>query len=188
MAPITPVGVPSQLIAGDTLLFRVSYGDFPVSEGWTLSMTLAGVGTLQSEAGEITNDGSVTWTVTIPASRTRTLAAKAGVYRWFHYMTGSGSYAGRRYTVAEGRIEVVQNPADAADGDFQYQEEKDLAVVEAKLAGRLADDLQMYMIRGRQVSLIPYKDLVAERARLKRAVYRLRTGHAMPSVRVTLHA
>lgn len=188
MAPITPVGVPSQLIAGDTLLFSVSYGDFPVSEGWTLSMTLAGVGTLQTESGEITEDDGTTWTVTIPASRTRTLAAKPGVYRWFHYMTGSGSYSGRRYTVAEGRIEVLLNPADAADGDFQFQEEKDLAVVEARLAGRLTDDMQAYTIRGRQVVLIPYQELVAERARLKRAVWKLRNpGLAMPVLRRVYH-
>lgn len=188
MAPVTPVGVPGSLIAGDTLLFSVSYGDYPVSEGWLLSMSLVGAGTIQTTAGEITEDDGVTWTVTVPASRTAELNANPGVYRWFHYMTGSASFAGRRYTVAEGRIEILANPAQAQNGAFQAQCEKDLAVVEAAIAGRLGDDMQAYTIRGRQVVLIPVKELIAERSRLKREVWRFRNkGKAMPVLQRVYH-
>jgi hypothetical protein len=159
MAPVTPVGVPATLVAGDTLLFSVSYGDFPVSEGWLLSMSIVGAGQLQTTAGEITEDDGVTWTVTVPASRTATLNSQPGVYRWFHYMTGSGSYAGIRYTVAEGRIEILANPAQAQNGDFRFQEEKDLEVIDAAIAGRITDDMKAYTIRGRQVVMLELSEL-----------------------------
>ena len=169
------------------MLFDVAYGDYPISEGWTLSLSFVGKGTLQTETAEVTEDDTK-WTVLVPASRTATLNNTPGVYQWFAYMTGSGSYAGRKYTVDEGRIEVRANPRQAANGDFQAQCEKDLEVVLAKLSGRLTDDMQAYTIRGRQVQLIPYKELVAEASRLKREVWRFRNpGKAMPTLRFEYH-
>jgi hypothetical protein len=187
MAPVTPTGVPGQVVAGDTLVFELSYGDYPISEGWVLSMSFVGKGALQTETAEVTEDDAK-WTVLIPATRTAILHSNPGAYRWFAYMTGAGAYAGQKYTVAEGRIEVLANPRQAQDGDFQAQCEKDLAVVEAAIAGRLADDMQAYTIRGRQVVMIPVKELVAERSRLKREVWRFRNpGAAMPVLRRVYH-
>lgn len=188
MAPVTPTGVPDTIVAGDTLLFYVpTYSGYPISEGWTPSYAFVGKGTLHTESGELTSDGS-RYTCLVPATRTITLDAKAGVYAWYLFMTGSGDYAGRRYRVDEGRIEVQTNPANALDGDFQAQCEKDLAVIEAKIANRLSDDLKAYTIRGRQVVLMEPRELFAERSRLKREVWRLRNpGRAMPSYKVTLN-
>jgi hypothetical protein len=173
MAPITPVGVPAQIVAGDTVKFTVSYSDYPISESWTLAIRLAGAAVLEWDAAWLTDDGNV-WTVTIPATKTQTLNSSPGVYRWFADVTGSGAYAGEKYTVADGTIVVTANPRQAQNGDFQSQEEKDLAVVEAAIANNLTDGMKAYTIKGRQVVLMDHSELLAERSRLKRAVWRLK--------------
>jgi hypothetical protein len=181
MAPTTPIGVPSELVCGDTLQFYVpSYGDYPISEGWTPTYSFVGAGVLQTQSSELTNDGA-TWTCLVPAARTITLDSKEGAYQWYLFFTGSGAHAGKRYRADEGRITVKADPSNALDGDFQAQCEKDLAVVEAKIADRLTDDLKAYTIRGRQVVLMEPSELFAERSRLKREVWRLKNpGKAMP--------
>ena len=188
MAPTTPTGVPAQIVAGDTLLFYVpSYGSFPISEGWTPSYSFVGKRVLQTESSELTEDGNQ-WTCTVPIARTITLDSKAGVYEWHLFMTGSGDYAGQRYEVDSGKIEVLTNPANALDGDFQAQCEKDLAVVEAAIAGRLADDMKAYTIRGRQVVLLDLSELTTERARLKREVWKLKNpGRGIPVLQRVYH-
>lgn len=182
MAPVTPYGVPDQFIVGDTLLFQIAFGDYPSSEGWTLAFTFAGAKTLHTEVSEVSSSGT-THTVTVPATRTTLLSP--GVYRWFAYATGSGTYAGRRHLAGEGRCEVRANPATAQDNELQEQVEKDLAIVRAAKTGRLTDEMASYMIRGRQVVLLSYTDLVKEERRLERALWRLKhPGRAWPAVKV----
>lgn len=182
MAPVVPLGVPAELTAGDTLKFQVTYATYPVSEGWTLSFVLAGAGVLRSVSTEITNDGGVTWIVTIPASRTATLTK--GSYSWFAFMTGSGTYVGVRQQIDQGRITVLQDPALAAPGDLQAQCEKDLAAVQAVKSGRITDDIQSYVIGGRQVTAIPFTELLALERSLKLQVWKFQhPGQAFPVVR-----
>jgi hypothetical protein len=187
MAPVTPTGVPAQIVAGDTLLFDVSFGDFPASESWTLAFEFAGAGRLTTTAGEVVNDGAK-YTVTVPATRTIELDSKPGVYRCFATLTGTGSYAGRKYTLEQRTVEVISDPSNAAAGDFQAQCEKDLAVVEAAYSGQLADGMKSYTIRGRQVVLFDRAELAAERSRLKREVWKLKNkGSGIPVLRRYYH-
>lgn len=189
MAPLTPLGVPAQIVAGDTLLFDVpTYSGFPASESWTPSYTFAGKGVLHTAASEVTSDGS-TYTVLVPASRTIELDSKAGVYEWHLFMTGSGAYANRRYEVDSGRVTVLSNPATAVDGDFQAQCEKDLEVLEAAYSGQLTDTMKAYTIRGRQVVLWERSEVRAEIARLKREVWKLKNpGAGMPVLKRSWYA
>jgi hypothetical protein len=187
MAPVTPIGVPAQIVAGDTLLFDVSFSDFPASESWTLAFEFAGAGRLTTLEAEVVNDGSK-YTVTVPASRTITLDSRPGVYRCFATLTGTGAYAGRKYTLEQRTVEVLSNPSTAQDGEFQAQCEKDLAVVEAAIAGQIADGMKSYTIRGRQVVLFDRAELAAERSRLKREVWRLKNpSNGLPVLRRHYH-
>lgn len=184
MAPVVPSDVPSTLRAGDSLHFTATFPDYPVSEGWSLSYVLRGIGQLDTSATEITaGDTGVDWDVLIAADRTQVL--DAGTYTWFAVMTGSGDTDGLRNIVAEGRIVVTANPLDADAGDFRAQCEKDLEVVQAALASRLTDDMQSYMIGGRQVVLIPIRELYAIETRLKRQVWKLQhPGESFPKIRL----
>lgn len=169
MAPTTPTGVPASLAAGDSWLWQQSYGDFPVSEGWTLSYRFRGAAVLDTASSHLTSSGE-TWTVTIPATLTADLPP--GNYAWTASMTGSGAYAGRVHTAETGVLEVTRNLALAQDGDAQTWEEKALAAIEAVLTNQITDAVASYMIGGRQVVTIPLGELRALRASLKRAVSR----------------
>jgi hypothetical protein len=189
MAPVLITGVPSEIVAGDTLTFYVpTYGDFPISEGWTPSYSFVGAGVLQTTAGEITSDGSK-WTVLVPATRTITLDSKEGSYEWHLFFTGSGAYSGQRFEAASGRITVSPDPTNAQDGDFQEQCEKDLAALEAVAAGQITDTIKAYTIRGRQVVLWDKSEIRAEIGRLKREVWKLRNPNSgLPVLRRTWYA
>lgn len=181
MAPTTPKGEPSSVVAGDSWLWEVSYQDYPSSEGWALSYTFRGAGSLDTTAGEVVVSSDV-WTVHIPASRTADLGA--GAYRWAAYMTGSGSYAGRRHEVARGVVTVVANAALATDGALQSSDERILAAIEAALEGRITDDVQMTQINGRLVTNIPILELQRLRGIYERRVWKLRNPGRQPVQRV----
>lgn len=182
MAPVIQAGLPSDLLAGDSLVWTASFPEYPQSEGWTLSYAFRGLGTLDTTAAEVVAGDNGSWTITIPGARTAPLPA--GTYQWFALQTGSGAYAGRRDTAATGRLNIALDPADAAAGDYRAQCEKDLDAVRAVRSGRITDDLQSYLIAGRQVILIPIKELLMLESRLVREVWRLRNpGVAFPRIR-----
>lgn len=170
MAPTIPTSEPVEARAGDTWTWKRSFSEYPVSEGWTLSYHFAGVDVLPSQGGWITNDGTATWTVAIPAASTAPLVA--GTYQWAAFMTGSGTYAGRRDTVAIGTTIVLPNLATAAAGELRFTEEAQLEAIESVISGRITRDVQRVMIGSQQVDKIPIKDLFAIRDRLKRAIWR----------------
>lgn len=186
MAPTTPLGVPTTAAAGDTWLWTASYGDYPVSEGWTLSYRFRGASILDTSSSHLTNDGA-TWTATIPATLTADLTP--GNYAWSAVMTGSGSYAGRLHTAETGVLQVTRNLSLAAEGDGQTWEERTLSVIESVLTNKVTDDVAMYMIGTRQVLAIPLKELLSLRSQLKRKVAAQRDPRAaFPLHRVTFHA
>ncbi len=174
--------MPSSLLAGDSLVFTASYPEYPASEGWALSFSFRGVGTLDTLTSEVVSGADGSWTITIPSARTAPL--EPGTYNWFAIQTGSGAYDGRRDTVAQGRINVEIDPVQALAGDYRAQCEKDLEAVRAVMSGRITDDMQSYMIEGRQVVLHSMKELIALESRLKREVWRLQhPGQAFPRIR-----
>lgn len=182
MAPVVPVGVPDVLVAGDSLIFKVSYPLYPVSEGWTLSFQFKGDGELITTSGEVTDDSSVTYTVNVPASRTADLAK--GVYRWFALATGSGTYSGRRDVAARGVLTVEANPNTAASGDYASPEEIELDALNAALQAAAGDLVISYTIGNRQVTY-DRRGAMRRRSALERAVWRQRNpGKPWPSIQV----
>lgn len=174
MAPTTPIGEPTSARAGDSWIWKQSFTEYPVSEGWGLAYTFKGPGELTTQSAEITNDGSVTYTVTIPASRTDDLAA--GTYAWFAVMTGSGAFTGRRDTVASGTLTVLPDLATVDPADVRLPEEKLLAAIDAVIYGRVTDDVQEVEIAGRSIVKIPVMELFAIKSRLERKIATARNG------------
>jgi len=181
MAPTTPNGEPTEVVAGDSWLWTARYGEYPSSEGWTLSYAFRGVGSLDTTSGECVVS-SDTWTVSIPASRTGDLAA--GSYRWAAYMTGSGTYAGRRHQVATGVVTVAANAALATEGQLQTSNERTLDALRSVMEGRVTDDVQMTQINGRLITNIPILEVQRLIGVYERRVWKERNPGKMPVTRV----
>lgn len=146
-----------------------------------MSYAFRGVGLLDTDAGELTVSDDE-WTITIPASRTAELSA--GTYRWAAYMTGSGSYAGRRHEVGRGVVVVAPNASLAEEGALQTHAERMVATIKAALEGRITDDVQMTQINGRLITNIPVKELRVLLTTYERQVWREQHPGRMPVTRV----
>ena len=181
MAPTIPVGEPTSVTAGDSWVFKQSFPEYPVSEGWALAYAFAGPGDLLTATSEVANDAASTYTLTIPASRTE---LPTGTYRWVARMTGSGAYAGQVYTVRAGVIEVCANVTTSLPEALWDPDERLLFAIDAVIYGRITDDVQQVTIGGRSVTKIPIAELLALKSRLERRVYLMRNGGDMPVRRV----
>ncbi|HEV8456372.1 MAG TPA: hypothetical protein VGQ24_15855 [Gemmatimonadales bacterium] len=168
-----PWGIPDRLRAGDTWLWKATFPDYPAAEGWTPQYVIRGVGRLQWAASYGVAVGEE-WTITIPASVTGTL--EAGRYEWSVLVVGSGAFSGRSHTVETGILLVLANLLTAAEGDRQSYAEKTLAVIREKMAGRITDDIQSYMIGTRQVGKIEIRELMRLEAVFSARVRRERNG------------
>lgn len=178
MAPVVPMCEPTEAIAGATWQWRVSDADFPTADSWVLSYAIRGPDAPAWDAGWVaTANGE--HTVTIPATTTALLTA--GRYELTRVWTLSGVIHHR----AVAPLTVKPNPVTAAAGERVTHAARTLAVIEAALEGRLTDDIQFYMIAGRQVQKIPVADLIKLRQVYRLEVYRERNpGRSGPPVLV----
>lgn len=160
---------PTRLSAGDTWAWDHADATYPATAGYTLSLAINGPGQLVWAAGYVTVVGAV-YQITIAA--TATAALPAGVYT----VTAVYTKGAERYSRALGRLVVLANPATLAPGETQSWAEQTLAVVEARIAGRVDDDIVNYSIQGRSVGLIPMEELFAMRNRLVATINRRRRG------------
>jgi hypothetical protein len=177
MAPPVPTTEPTQATAGSTMTWRHASGTYPVSEGWTLSYSLNGVSKLTWSAGWVAADGQ---TVTIPAASTAVL--KAGRYEFTRIFTGSGLFAGQRYTETLPSLSITADPATQAPGAAVATAETNLVAVEAAIARRVAGDEPVeYTIGGRSVTKMSMKELMQLRAMFLAEIRRL-SGRARTRV------
>ncbi len=136
--------MPPRFAAGTTVEYTRKNSDFPASQGWSLTVYLAGPGTASSAASA----SGDTFTVMLAASATEGLAA--GTYQW----TERYEKAGKRYDVS-GTVVVTPNLALAAPGDLQSYAEKVVEALEAGLVGKLTKDQEQLEILGRSIRKIP---------------------------------
>jgi len=122
------------------------------------ALVSVGVAPVNIAGGVITSTGAV-FNVNVPASTTAGWAP--GKYLWVAYVAGSGSYAGQRFKVAEGAIEIKPNPATADNTtDLRSQAKKNLDAIDAVLAGKVTADVQSYKINGRELVKMRPNDLL----------------------------
>lgn len=171
-----PTSEPTILNAGDSWRWDKALADYPASDEWALSYVLLGAASFPiAGANRITVDGDG-WQIRVPASATENLAA--GSYQLAGYVTKGEE----RFEIYRGRVTVAANLAVIADG--RSTAERELAIVEAAIAGRLTADLESYQVQGRAVNKIPMEMLQSIRGKLRAQVYRERTGRLGPRVEV----
>lgn len=152
--------LPDAFAAGNTVVYRKSFVDYPAISGWACALHLRGPSILDVNAAASGAD----FVFTIAASNTAALTP--GRYTWVERVTKSGEV----YDVASGYAILTRNLATAVAGDTQTYEEKTLAVIEAALTGELTDNMRSYQIAGRAVYLIEPLELEKLRSRYSQLV------------------
>jgi hypothetical protein len=136
MTPTIPLGVPAELIAGETWNWQHQFQDLPISDGWNaLTYQFRGVDVIDIATPRVTNDGTL-WTVlTLPADTT---AKIPGRYEWFaRVAAAAGTYAGQQRTAARGVVLLRANPVTAIAGTLQTFNEQMLAQIEQEFKARV---------------------------------------------------
>lgn len=144
MAAETPSTEPRAIVAGDTAKWTVALGDYPASDGWTLTYALRNAtAKVDITAGTSGADHAVE----VAASVTAGWAP--GIYAWSAHVTKGAE----RYTVRSGTIEVRANLAAAAPLDARSQAAKAVDDLKAALATfkATAGRVRRYAIAGRDV-------------------------------------
>jgi hypothetical protein len=154
VAPVVPAKEPTRIVAGDTVKWTKSLGDFPPSEGWTLKYSFRGQSSHDVTASVVGSEYQVAIT---PA---QSVTLEPGKYTLAGYVEGSGSFAGEQHEVYRDVLVVEPSVEDAMPVELQTQAEKNLAAIEAVIAGRVTHDIESYAIAGRQVTKIPIGELL----------------------------
>lgn len=161
MAADIPTIEPTRLVAGDTLKFKITLGDYPANESWVLTYTLVKAST------RITFDATANGTdhlVTVAAATTAAYAV--GDYDW----RAQASKAGEVFTVRTGRIEIVS--AFSAATDARTHARTVLENIEAVLESRASSAVAEYEIAGRRLKNIPIGELLQLRDKYRGEVAR----------------
>jgi len=159
MARLTEV--PTEFASGTSVEMTLTFPDYPASDGWGLKFYIAAKDLTPAMTGSANGSG---FDVTISVADSTRLAA--GTYRWAAIATKAADVK----TAASGYVKVTPNLAAALPGELQSWEEKTLEIVEARLSGRLDDQIAQYSIAGRQVAKFALEELIALRDKLKETV------------------
>ncbi|MBK9362994.1 MAG: hypothetical protein IPM99_18770 [Rubrivivax sp.] len=142
----------SEIIAGDTLNYRVSGGAHPASAGWVLRFRLvprAAGGTVLSVSTTADGDDYLV--------QTSTAGWDAGVYAWSAWV----ELGAEQYTLEQGQITVLPDPRTAVAGtDTRTQAEIALDAAKAALAA-WTPTTRRYRINGREMEFNSPGDIIA---------------------------
>lgn len=173
MAYTVPTVEPIELIAGDSWAWDRTLGDYPAS-AWTLKYALTGAHETVIEL-TATADGE---THKIRVAAATTAGYTAGRYNLFGYVTDGTD----RYTVFEGPLVVLPNPATAAPA-LSFAERM-LTQLETKIADRLSADISSYTLEQQEVHREEIVTLTRQRNAYADAVRRERGGAFFQDVKV----
>ena len=157
--------LPSSFAAGTTVTYRKSFDDYPASEGWTLTLYLAGANVTQVEAVPDGDD----FVVTVGADVTADGFAP-GLYKYAERVSKSGEVQ----EVETGVVTVLPDLTVAGDGDEQEWVEESIAALKAHIRGRLPAGMQSYSIAGRTVSKLPLEEAMKMLTQLEARLERLK--------------
>lgn len=144
MAAETPTTEPREISAGDTVAWSRALGDYPASDGWTLTYALRNA----TAKIDITATASGSdHLVSVAAADTAGWAP--GAYAWAAY----ASNGAKRHQVAAGSLVVRPNLAAAAPFDTRTQAAKAIEDLKAAMATfkATAGRVRRYAIAGRDV-------------------------------------
>lgn len=175
--------MPSRFSAGETLEYRRSLACYPAGQGWTLTLYLVGATAVSENSFAATADGDA-YLVAITAAQSA--AFPAGNYRFLERVSRSGE----AHDATVGYVEILPDLATATPAEVTSSDELLLAAIEAVLLDRTAKDVQAYTIGNRQLTKIPYAELMTIRNRLQTKLKMRRFGlgaflNAGPRVKFT---
>lgn len=178
MAPQTPTGEPSEIVAGDSIRWRVpAFMDYPESEGWILKYRILGVQVIAEFAAvwQAAGDDAQHWLATLTSGTTDDLTPP-GRYTLVGYMVGSGAYSGRSETVYSAVLIVRRDPRTATAGQFQSHAERTLALIETAIEALVTDQVTSYQVAGRAFTKRDIAELTRMRGQYASLVAQERTG------------
>lgn len=138
--------LPESFAAGTTVTYRRTFTDYPASDGWALTLYLAGASAVSVEAIPDGDD----FVVTIAAAE----IFEAGVYKFAERVLKDDEV----YQVAAGVVTITPDLSSATPGSQQEWLERAIAALKAHIEGRLPAALQSYAIAGRQVAKMDIKE------------------------------
>lgn len=169
---------PHQFVAGDTVQWTKSLSDYPASDGWALHYRIVGVEEEIPDASiaAIANASSG-WDVSIPFGNS---SLDAGAYRIIGWVVSGDNT--QRFTVYDSTVTVLADVATVSPTDLQTPNQKILAAIDARMAGRITADQESVQIDGTSLVRIPIKDLATLRGVYAAKVWRdLNPGRSNPS-------
>lgn len=170
MPIVIPSHEPLQFVAGDTVQWTKSLSDFPSSAGWVLRyrFTNAVAGTEIPAAAVVTTPNTAGgWDVVLSPAN---LAIAAGIWRLVGWVVLSAT--GERRVVYDEAMTILADATNLSPGALLTDNERTLAAIEARLAGRVTADQEAVTINGTTLTRIPIEKLGA-----LRGVYAARVWH-----------
>lgn len=174
MPATVPTTEPTELVAGDTLVFDRAFAGYSAADGDVLAYHLGGLSALEWDPSWATPNGAG-WSIAVPAASTAGL--KAGAYRWFARITQGATVR----TVASGTLLVHANPETAGTA-YRFWEEEALEMVRARLRGDISHGVMNYMLYGRSVSRYSLEALTKYERQLEQRLQQRIRGDAGPRV------
>lgn len=131
---------PTSHIIGDTLIVERTYADVAVGDGWTVAVTFVAM-TGDQLAVTATESGNV-FLFTLTAALSAQL--RAGSVSW----AVTAKKDGARYTLERGSFVASGDPTAGATGKASLlaHVERVIAACEARIEGKITDDVQMYQL------------------------------------------
>lgn len=166
MAAPIPTTEPTIITPGDTVKWKKSLPDYPVTDGWDLSYELINSG----QRIVINASGSGADHLVVIAA-TASIAYAPGIYDW----RARASKSGETYTVGTGRCTIAQG--FGAVSDARSQARRTLEAIDATLEGRATSATEMYEIQTpgggmRKLKHVPIQELLVLRDRYRADVAR----------------
>jgi hypothetical protein len=164
-----PTAEPTQAVSGTNWSWDITDGDYPPSDGWTLSYALRN-GTV-ADALDLTAATSADGDYYEIREVAADTVVTAGLYHWARFVEDE---SGNRHERARGTVRIL--PDFAAATTYRTHEQSTLAVLDAAIEGRLTADMEQFTIRGRAVTRIPMPDLMKLRGQYRALVRRQMQG------------
>lgn len=177
MAYTIPTVEPKEFTAGDSLQWDRTLGDYPPSDGWTLSYVLTGAHASVLSISTTASDDDATHEVRVVPATTATYTA--GRYDLIGFVTHTD---GRRFEVYRAACVVHPNAATATPA-LSFNERM-LAAVESKISDRITADISRYSLEQQEVHREELANLNRQRNSYADAVRQERGGGFFRDVKV----
>lgn len=170
MPPIIPDEVPTIMVAGTTVKFHRSFGDFPASAGWAYTFYANGASNIFNQPASVNPDGN-SFDIVLAASLTASVAP--GRYTVDEVLINSGTSEEVHPTRDLQQLLIEGNVRTASAGAYISHVERTLAVIEAAIENRMTSDMLSYQIAGRSVVKIQPKELFQFRGYYRAKLWRM---------------